>query len=326
MAVKRFEKIRQTRYSIDEVTQDIDITETYIAVLDNPREPRIQMMLERPDLARFQPHPDEPSARVISFEFNQRKHSLIYDVVVRWASNIKVPVNPYDEPAEVTVETVDTTVPFLFDHEGRPNVNTAGDFLEGAEDVDPMLVFNITKKISPYYPTWLLSYGQSLNSDSVSFRGITFSPKQLKVASLRIGSEQEQDKTPFLPLQLQIIGNPNGWEQEFLNRGTQEIVIIKKYLKNGKHTFVSAKAPITDDTGKPVSSPQFLDEDGRRPRLDSSGKRISLEDELKLLNRLKPDEDVRHSDVKRPLEPSDIITLKRTRKKPRPFNGVLPLT
>lgn len=329
MAIKRFARVREMVTETDERTGITTVREHFLAELTNSSSPRRQILIAKPDLAPFQPHPEEPTARLMFMSIEQRKHSLLFDVLPRWSSDITVPENPLDEPAKITVETVSTTVPFTIDADGHPNTNTAGDLLEDAEDDEPMLVFRVSKKITPDYPSWLLDYGFVLNSDSVTFKGRTCPPKTLKLARIRIGDEQIQDDTPFLPLELEIIYNRHTWEKQFLNRGLQEIQIVRrpKPGEPGAYEYFTIKGPILDDTGKPVTTPQFLDDDGRRPRVDELGRRLTIERELQLLNDataqfFKYDD---FSRLKRPLDPDDIIILKRTRRKPRPFNGVLPL-
>jgi len=323
MAVKRpLAFVRRSKVREDYITGSVSFSDTYIGELTHQGNARLLFQLDRPDLARYQPHPNYTDCRATYFEADQRKHSQIYDVTVGYSNQLSESESPYDEPATVSVETVSETIPFTHDYEGNPNTNTAGDLIEEAEDEDLMLVFRLTKKISPSYPAWLLDYGLAINSDPVTFKGRTLAPKTLKIAKLRIGDEELQDDTPFLPLSIEIVYNSQTWEKQFLNRGLREMRIIKRPKVGGDFEYVLAKVPILDDQDKPISTPAFLDSDGRRPRVDSRGNIVTLADELDKI-RANQDPSLR---LKEPLDPEDIIVLKRSRRRPKPFNGVLPLT
>jgi hypothetical protein len=314
MAVKRLAYVREDNLRDDAASDVKEYRRRYLAELTSPRNPGAQIVLHAPFLGRWQPHPDDPQAKLVSLEVTARKHTLIYDVLADYSTDIAIPENPLDEPADIDVTTQTIALPITRDALGEPIVNTAGSLVEGIEEDFDLPVFSVSKKIGRF-PQWLLTYPQAVNSDVVRMKGLICEPRTLKIGRIRIGSEDIQDDTPFMPLSMELVHNPFTWDRWFLNRGFEEVAVVTTQDEEGELQEVLTRIRCLDEDQEPITEPAFLDEDGRRPRVTLDGRAVTLqqEREQQLVTKLK-----------HPLDPEDIIVLRRQTRKALPFR-VLPL-
>lgn len=316
--IKRFTSLRDGSCR-HEFIGVLEITDKYLVTFEERAplgRPITLILSEYPQYAHWQPHPEEPGCRVIGYDCKRRKHSRTFDFTVRYSSR-ELPMSPLEEPARITVDTMDVTLPVFEDWEEQPLVYTNGMPIVD-EDTFSFLVFNIRKKIDTSYPDWLLSYPQAVNADTVRFKSLPLEPRTLKVAKLTIGDEEEQEATnpeedpiPYCELSMQIIHNPMTWDRFYLNRGIEEI----SWRRDDKNKLIFEVVPVLNHSGQPISEPVFLDNEGRRPRVDHNNKICMLQREI---------EEKLVTTVKQPLDKEDIVILRKQLRRPLPFS-VLPI-
>lgn len=319
--VKRLARIRQSELNEDH-NGVVTFSEQWLAELTSFVGVSTAIRKATPNLQRWQPHPDEPAALVTRFAYKQRRHSLIFDIDVDYSTNPgdQDSPSPLERPAVIEGGSVELQEAIFVDSQKKPLVNTAGQFLEGAVETYSFSTFSVTKMISTNWPGWFLDYNQSVNSDPIRIRGLTCLPRTLKIGSISIGSDQVEDDVEFCRLQLQLIYNENTWDKFYLNRGYEEAVYhertmwIPNYVEPQKVIFRTLQRCLNSQ-GDLVTEPVFLNEDGRRPRVDAQGNLITLQDEYDAMKRgLKLE-----STIKDPLDPEDIVILRFGQRKERPF-------
>lgn len=278
----------------------------------------------RPDLKKGAPHPRDPQCFVERFDAIQRSNALIWDITVDWSNRQELPENPLAKPAAIVLNTQFEQLPVVLDKDNRPIVNTAGQLIEGLEEPYPIINFRCSKNIASY-PDWLFDYPLATNSDVVRIKGKVCAPRTLKIGALSIGDDQSvtvgNKIIDYMQLNLELLQNAQTWDKVVLNRGTSEITLRSFTNSKGKLVIVRELKPCKDPaTGDPVSEPVFLDPDGRRPRVDDAGKLVTLADEIKALKQGQ----TLQTFIKEPLDPSDIVILKKRIRPEFPF-GALPL-
>lgn len=318
MAVKRFSPVSEYEYR-ERSNGAMSIRRQYLAVLSDNKNPYSQLKRHRPDLQKWQPHEYERECLVTSFEAVPRKHSLIYDITVDWSNDVAEQEDPLDRAPIIEAATSFITLPVYKTYNGEPLVNTAGQLLEGTEEEYPLITFSIRKNVANF-PTWLAdAYEMATNSDLCEIDGIRCPPRTLKIARLHIGPRQTENETDFRVLSLDLVRNKNTWDRFFLNRGTEEIVAVKaNYTVRGQEYIARLeRQPMKNRLGEYVSEPAFLDEEGRRPRVDAeTGKLVTLADELKAIQEGRTIK----TKIKEPLDPEDIIILRKEVREPLPFS------
>lgn len=301
MAVVHFEEVDREEASFTDVEE---YTRRFVAIVEPLGGHMAALRSHRPDLQRWQPHPENRQAVVQVFDPVQRDGTNIFDITVEYSTAISKPGDPLADPAEIEWETYDEIRQVHLDNEGRPLVNTAGSPIRDLTEPWSSWVINVRKKVGTV-PRWILNYGNAVNSDSVRVDGVTFGPRELRLKRIHLGGYSEQDETRFRYLTMQLHHNPKTWDRFILNRGLYEVEEkrVGRRQTTGLGAFVKTLVPILNDDGHPITEPQFLDEDGRRPRvLDEFGAER----------------------LKWPLDPEDIIILRKKTAIQQPFR-TLPL-
>ncbi|QDT30939.1 hypothetical protein Mal48_01680 [Thalassoglobus polymorphus] len=240
-------------------------------------------------------------------------------VNVSYSSSVDEPVKDIlSVPASITTSTATVRRIVTTDHEGRPLLNKAGQLIEGVEDEFDLLVFDITKNIPDHLPSWVGTHRKAINADSVSIDGFPCLPKTLQVGSFQVGGRQYHGKQSYRAASIKLVHNEQTWVRTLLNAGTMEL----RWQEVPGHVYPpkykAVLRPIVDDAGENISSPQLLSKDGAAYRVDPlTGKVVPFNKQKGLFSDLLK--------IKTPLEPKEIVTLEYTLKKPRPFNGVLPI-
>lgn len=324
--VKRFAFVRSTRFNENE-SGVREWSEQYFAETTESLGAITAIRRHRPDLQRWQPHREDPEAVVRSFHVETRKHSLLHDITVEYSTAVEEEEeNPLTKPAAIELGGSQQSMPIIREADGKFLTNTAGKLMEGETDEGSFISFSVTKNIGNW-PAWLLTYRNAVNSDTVRIKGLICPPRTLKIAGLTIGAEQQfDDDTFFSELRMELIHNEETWDRFYLNRGFEEVVLTGK-VHEGREVkqFVIRRCMNGSDY---VSEPCFLDNDGRRPRIDPKTQQlVTLEDEIRVFN----DGGIkalgafqRRLQIKEPLDREDIIILRKQIKQPKPFS-VLPI-
>jgi hypothetical protein len=286
----------------------------FIVQADSNVSVETQLAFVRPDLLEFQPHPDDSSLRIVSREFRQQRHALIWWLDLDY-SNQTPSEHPLQEPAEIDWSDIAVVQAITHDpNTGALLTATNGQLLELTEEFG-LWQANVTRNVAQV-PNWFGRYARAINADFVRLDGYPCPPGTLKIVGASI-SPVVRTRTPhYRKLRLRIVLNEDGWQRTLLNRGLEEISLVR----SNSGVIRKELMPILTDQGTPLNEPAFLDEDGRRPRIDEDGRRVSLAQEMAALRSGKPIT----TRVKWPLDPADIVTVKRTTLKRLPF-AALPL-
>lgn len=261
------------------------------------------------------------SARMASKAQRENDKGWRFICAVQYSSDVSEPnENPLNVPAEIELNFINENRIVTEDYEGNRLVNRANQLIEGVEDSIPLAVFSFRANIPAEFPPWIVNYPRSMNSDSVSIRGLQVLPKTLQIGRFKIGPALELNNIRYSVLEMDVVHNPDTWVKTFLNRGTMELVVREKENTFGFERSIRLE-PILDDTGKPVSEPQFLTEDGMVHRTRPGEKKIATQ-RRQLRSEDPLNEDLK---IKTPLAPSDIITVEYTLRKPLPYNSILPV-
>lgn len=301
-------------------TDKVEYTRRYLARVDDLQgAPRALYNHDR-RLQRGQPHPEDPIARVKEFRPTQipgksRSRNYLFEIEVRWDSDVEARQNPLLQPAEIEWSTTEITRVVTIDREGRPIVNTAGSLLTDLQEELSLWVIDVQKNV-PAVPAWFASYANAVNAEAFKVDGFTAPARTLKLKTVKLGARQydEDFRVSYRALQFQLIYTQETWDRRVLNRGLYELQLRR--LPSGRQ--VTDQVRIHNENGEPIEEPAFLDERGRRPRRplrdpETGQPYPTLSGSLRLTE-LKPP----------PLDPADIIVLRFETAKKLPFR-VLPV-
>lgn len=269
----------------------------------------------RPDLQRFQPHPEFKQCYVDNFVPEQRGNSKWWDITVNYTSAIEQEEDPLAQAADISWETTEITRVVTMDRKGRPIVNTAGSLLVDLQEEMGILVCRIEKNVAAV-PRWFADYANAVCSDSPRIDGFVFPQRTGLLKRWRLGKWETQKDIRFRRLEMEILYNKDTWDRKVLNRGLLELT-VQKVLDPKTFKIREAKglSPMLNDKDETITEPQFLDRFGRRPRVypftaSDSGKTITNGED--------------DGPVKAQLDPEDILVLTFETKNQLPFSGVLP--
>lgn len=237
-------------------------------------------------------HPTEPGLFLESIDPEQ-KRPLFWELDCSYSvfEQQEQEKNPLDRPATVTIDSQLVEQATLFDAEGRPITNTAGEFIPGLSLKVPLLEYKVVKNIGSD-PPWIETHVGSINKDPVILRGRTRPPKTLFLASFGASEVRTENRQRFSEYSLTLLYDRRGWTEEIWNRGTvhlQKKTFTKwKFDRQGNDisTLVSrwVQVPIRDAENEKVTEPVALDLFGQ------------------------PVQDFKEPDT--PIDPSKLITLK----------------
>ena len=181
-------------------------------------------------------------------------------------------------------------------------MNHAGDLLLGVEEDRALWRINVNKNVVSV-PSWLLTYQNAVDSDTVVIGGLPIGQGLLKVDSVGIGELAIENEVSFYPLSFSLLLRQEGWDIKLLNTGLREIVTIQDFENDTEYDELQ---PILDSNGDPVQEPVFLDSEGKAIRENQN-------------------DDTAIQPIKTNLTSGEIITLEFETKDELPFSA-LPLT
>lgn len=153
------------------------------------------------------------------------------------------------------------------DNEGNPIATKAGQIIEGVEEEFFYPKFSFRKKVASV-PDWFLSYAGSVNNDTVTIGGLSFSPRTLKMGPVEFSEPVTYQYNGFSLQYLEITGsmfaNPNTWDLQLLNRGTLQLAEVSRYYNGSNTTEGPFLIPCVDNEGNAATEKYFLDEDGKQ--------------------------------------------------------------
>jgi hypothetical protein len=194
-----------------------------------------------PKLQMYQPHAKDKAALVNEFAPKRRAGSNFWDLWMRWSTDVEVALDPTQEPPVIDMDTVEREIPALFDVNGLPIVNVAGDFFTEPLPTRSIsdLVIQIEKNIPLNLPDWPFDFLDTTNSDTVRIRGRQFAPGTLYFKRTRIGAEQNVpgaadsistlvQGTPFTTVNCEMHWRAQGWTIILPNWGYVQLVPTAK--------------------------------------------------------------------------------------------------
>lgn len=142
-------------------------------------------------------------------------------------------------------------------------LNTANDpFSEPPTREATHLVATISANVTSV-PTWILSYQDAINSDSITIGGLSIGIGKAKMQNLSIGQSQLRNGVTFYPLSFQIKIKNDGWKFEPLSTGFSQLMYGVELSPDGEIIDTVRKADCVNKADqKPVSEPALLDADG----------------------------------------------------------------
>jgi len=292
--VLKFHETTAEDFTFGEATEG---TRYFEAIVDELKGAIAALRVHAPELQRFQPHPDLEGVYVDSFAPTLRRNTCVYDIEVRYTNRIDSG-DPLDKEAVVNWSSKSEKIPVFRDDNGEPLLLTSGEAIQGVSEDRKLWVATVTKNL-PRLPPWIKQYDNSVNSDRVLIDGEEFEPETLLIGDLQLG-HAEQGDIKYRTLSLSITHNPDTWVRIFPNAGYYELLEREEWNELQKRNIPVLKLErICDHLGQPVTTPKFLNDEGRRPR-DEQG------------------------NVREQLAPEDLLFLKKWTKKRLPFNA-LPL-
>lgn len=193
--------------------------------------------------AQTSQHPDEPAALLRTYDVEAVEGFDDLHLLTCQYDSQNQPEED-DTPEEALIRAgfraQDRQVPAFFDGFGRPNVNTAGDLIDGLVRVTNEYVIPVTAKLRTI-PLYLFTLNNTINSGDLVFRGITFPAGTLLLKNMVAPDSPERDSNggEYWPLTFDIIHNPDGFYELHPNKGKHELVY---------QTRTSSSAEFQDDT------------------------------------------------------------------------------
>lgn len=243
---------------------------------------------------RGDPHPTETEARCTSVIVRRRTPgNRLFDVTCTYSNKFERPEekNPLDRRAKIRMRTQFFEVPAREDARGRPVQTTAGEPFDGYVRRIAGRTISIQKNVSTW-PEWINTYATAISSDTVRIRGRTYPRHTLRMGIVDLGDEDFENSVRFFSLAYELEYNPLTWLAPRLNRSLHELVDGFEAEVDGKLKWVRAQKdaagaiitppnglppdpppqpaqrllPIEDDEGQPVTTPYWLDAEGRAIR------------------------------------------------------------
>lgn len=200
-------------------------------------------------------HPKDPYAFLCDKKaVNESNSKFLWRATLQYTTERQRAENPLMDPATFEWDTDTTQVPFYWDKDGYPILNTAGDyFVEPIKDEVSLWTVTVTKNL-PWVPGWIGAYRDAVNSDSFLLDGIVVPVGCAKIKKIRISKIQTRNDYQYRELQL-TVKLQDDWKKTILSTGLFQLVPDPM----GGDPF---RLPCTDDAGHPVHHPVLLDENG----------------------------------------------------------------
>lgn len=181
-----------------------------------------------------------------------------WTVTAEYSSEREVNEDPTQDAMQIRVYTEQFQKPAVFDKDGNKIVNSAGDPFDPPNMMDDSRrVISLVRNVAAY-PAWVLTYQDSVNSDTFTVRGITYAAGVGKVQSVSISDGQVRNGYPFYTLEVLIHLQKNGWILQPLDVGFRELdyagTSLINILNSGDSERPSAPVPL-DGAGRALADP-----------------------------------------------------------------------
>ena len=182
-----------------------------------------------------------------------------WHLTAQYSSEFELAENPTNDPAKITVSTEQFQRPIIYDQAGQSVCNSAGDPFDPQEVMDDSRrVISIQKNVAAH-PSWVLSYQDTVNSDTFSIGGVTYAIGTGKVQRVSISNELSRNGTTFFVLSYEIYCRRDGWLYEPLDAGFRERNYageLVNIVNPGDGLQPSAPVPL-DGAGSALANPSL---------------------------------------------------------------------
>ena len=135
----------------------LEVTRYFLAMATNVNDGVLDIWRSRRDLLPYQPHPNSPRLRVASNEPRRREGTLLWDITVQYSAELQEreeDENPLARPAKISWSAAMYQRATLFDADGKPIRNAAGDLFDPQEVEDERWVISVKKNVAAV-PKWI---------------------------------------------------------------------------------------------------------------------------------------------------------------------------
>ncbi len=204
----------------------LEVNRYFVAKATSVNDGVLDIWRSRRDLLPYQPHPLSPRLRVAANEPRRREGTLLWDVNVCYSAELEEreeDENPLARPASISWSSAMYQRATLFDADGKPIRNSAGDLFDPQEIEDERWVISVKKNVAAV-PKWILNYRMVVNDGAVRIQGLTFPKETLRLQGLSISEEQIENRVPFYVVSFELHFREEGWRRRLINRGYNELV------------------------------------------------------------------------------------------------------
>lgn len=226
MAVVSVDEIWQGRDGEDTLEGARSATQVFRVITDDRKDGHVTVGSD-PRLPRLgSPHPEDPSISCIAVQpRNDSVDGRIWLVTIAYAnSSFETFDNPLNDAAIFTWGTETYQRPATQDRYGNPISNSLGDRYDPPPMIDDSrAIVNIAKNYSAI-PSWILTYSDCVNSDSIEIDGVSISPRVAKVQRVGVSEALERNFISFRTLNITIQLKAETWDFNILNEGTRYLL------------------------------------------------------------------------------------------------------
>lgn len=182
--------------------------------------------------------------------------------------------NPLNRPAEFDWASQTYRRIAVKDQAGIMILNGAGDPpVPPFEEEAVQWIINVRKNVASV-PSYILTYEDVINSDSVSFQGLTFDPLLLKIGQIRISPLQYEGGVAHYVFVYTMVYREEGWSRLWPWRGYRELIDTTDALSSDPPGEIDAnttaanidQVQISDEQGDPISEPALINIFGQNLR------------------------------------------------------------
>ncbi|MDE2100051.1 MAG: hypothetical protein KGL39_22545 [Patescibacteria group bacterium] len=255
MSLKSCDPCWQEEARIQQITREW--REWFTVVMTTVKDGPLEIYRALPGLQVYAPHPKDPDALVAEWYAHELDRSIGHWVLeLRYSTDVEAALNPLAVPAVIELDTQIREVAAIYDADGNPVLNTAGDLMTDPAPTQKLVdqTISISKNIGLNLPAWVQTHPGCVNSDDVQIKGLPWPAGTLFCARRHVGPDQNVPgttqttstlrATPYVTVDLELWYRADGWVELFPNRGWFQLVPkIKPEFK--RTTEVPGQKPLT---------------------------------------------------------------------------------
>jgi hypothetical protein len=182
------------------------------------------------------------------------KCKTLWYVTASYSSERELGQQPTDDPVLVDWNSEVYQRPYYKDNEDNAILTNAGNYyLKNVDGDDIRWTVTVVKNM-PWVPSYILQYANAVNSDTFLLDGVTISPRQAKLSSLKISPWQNRNGNRFRAVTFGIHLQYDTWDKVLLSEDVMQRAVLADESV--------ALMPCYDGSGQPVRSPVPIDADG----------------------------------------------------------------